>query len=96
MHVFSFHAEIVSGLLIILGSLVSTKSLKKRSSSDKLVTTTKWVARETVLKEQVKSATQDKIDYRREAKTLNTRMRNRVKDLAKTSDLLKKSQRKLS
>jgi hypothetical protein len=71
-------------------------TLKKRAAADRLISTTKWGARETVLKDQLKTATSDQKDCRKEAKSLATQLRKRDQDLAKTSALLVTSTRKLS
>jgi hypothetical protein len=71
-------------------------TLKKRSAAEKLIATTKWTARETVLRDQLKSTTLDHKYCREKAKIFNNQLRKRDKDLAKTSGLLVNSQRKLS
>jgi hypothetical protein len=70
--------------------------LKKRSGVDKLFATTKFAARETVLRDQAKSVTLEHKDCLKESKLLNNQLRKRDKDLAKISDLLVISQCRLS
>jgi hypothetical protein len=71
-------------------------TLKKRAAADKLIASTKWGARETVLKDQLKTATLDQKDCRKEAKSVSNQLRKRDQDLAKTSALLVTLTRKLS
>jgi hypothetical protein len=54
------------------------------------------MARETFLRDQLKSTTLDHKDCRKEAKIFNNQLRKRDRDLAKTSCLLVASQRRLS
>jgi hypothetical protein len=62
-------------------------TLKKRSTADKLIATTKWATRETILNDQLKTATIEQKGCRKEAKLLATQLRKRDQDLAKTSAL---------
>jgi hypothetical protein len=66
-----------------------------RVDADKLITTTKFAARETVLKDQVKSVTLEHKDCLKESKLLNNQQRKRDKELAKISDFLVILQRRL-
>jgi hypothetical protein len=70
--------------------------LQKRSGADKLIATTKFAAREMVLKDQVNSVTLEHKYCRKESKLLNNQLLKQDKDLAKISDLLVISQWRLS
>jgi hypothetical protein len=70
--------------------------LKKRPGPDKLITTTKWAAREKVLKEQLQSITLEHKNCHKEAKILNNQLCKRDKDLVEISDLPVIAQHKLS
>jgi hypothetical protein len=70
--------------------------LQKHSGADRLIATSKFAARETVLKDQVKAVTLEHNDCRRESKLLNSQLCMRDKDLVKISDLLVILQRRLS
>jgi hypothetical protein len=59
-------------------------TLKKHSTADKRIATTKWAARGTIFKDQLKTATTEQKDCRKEAKLLATQLRKQDHDLAKT------------
>jgi hypothetical protein len=68
---------------------------KKGSGADKLAATTKFAARESFLKDQVKFVPLEHKDCRKESKLLNKQLCKRDKDLAKISYLLVILQRRL-
>ena len=71
-------------------------ALKKHSSDDKKDVAAKFTAKDTASRERILTLGKEQRDIRKDSKTRDNQLRLRDKDLAKTSDLLKISQRKLS
>ena len=80
----------------IEGLKAKLAALKKLSSADKQVLSAKFAAKEITSKDRIQTLGLEQKDIRKECKSVSNQLRMRDKDLAKTTNSLRISQRKLS